>query len=288
MTCSPWIELVGRLPIYAEQRSTGAGNVEAGWLRNERYVRLSVVLNTFVREPMTVFPDKAALDYDLRIEKLVPGYALALQLFGSVLSGRIADDGVILVPGCGTGSEILALARCFPEARFTAVEPSSGMLATARVRLSAPEILSRVTFVEGFLQDTPTQLFSAATVSLVLHFLPDDGSKAGFLTAIAERLQPGAPLLLFDAPERADDAVLRCWLEQQGHSAALSDAICHRMQTEWHRITPERLDALLLQTGFTAGDVFVQMPGFIGVVATRQSDDNKIAPRSAQPVDLEA
>ena len=59
---------------------------------------------------MTVFPDHAAVDYDERIENLVPGYALALALFGCTLAGRINPQGTILVPGCGTGSEILALA----------------------------------------------------------------------------------------------------------------------------------------------------------------------------------
>ncbi|MBN8930469.1 MAG: class I SAM-dependent methyltransferase, partial [Rhizobium pusense] len=85
---------------------------------------------------MTVFPDQAAIDYDTRIENLVPGYALALEIFGCALAGEIDPRGAILVPGCGTGSEILALAHAFPEARFTAVEPSRAMLEKARNRLS--------------------------------------------------------------------------------------------------------------------------------------------------------
>lgn len=221
---------------------------------------------------MTVFPDQAARDYDDRIENLVPGYALALELFGCALAGRIDPQGAILVPGCGTGSEILALARVFPEARFTAVEPSPAMLEKARHRLAEAGIDSRVEFIHGFLADAPGRSHTAATVSLVLHFLPDDGSKAAFLAEIARRLAPGAPLLLLDPPMMGDDHLLRRWLEGRRHEAGAASAICRRTGTEWHRIAPERLDDLLGRAGFTHAKTFLRVPGYAGLVAERRRD----------------
>lgn len=222
---------------------------------------------------MTVFPDQAALDYEERIEKLVPGYALALELSGCVLAERIEPQGTILVPGCGTGSDILALARIFPEARFTAIEPSAGMLEKARHRIADAGIAARVEFIHGFLTDAPHGSCMAATVSLVLHFLPDDGAKAAFLADIARRLAPGAPLVLLDPPATDDDRLLRRWLESRGHTPVAANAICNRMATEWHRITPERLDALLESAGFTHASTFLRTPGYTGIVAERQRDE---------------
>nr|WP_186363594.1 class I SAM-dependent methyltransferase [Rhizobium sp. ACO-34A] len=219
---------------------------------------------------MTVFPNQAALDYDERIEMLVPGYALAFELFACTLTGRIDPQSSILVPGCGTGSEILALARTFPEARFTAVEPSDAMLEKARYRLTEAGIASRVEFINGFLEDTPEQAHTAATVSLVLHFLPDDGAKVGFLENVARRLSPGAPLVLLDPPDKGEDAVLRLWLERRGHTPGAADAICRRMREEWHRITPERLANLLNVAGFTHPETFFKVPGYCGFVAERR------------------
>lgn len=219
---------------------------------------------------MTVFPEQAARDYDERIENLVPGYALALELFGCTLAGRSDPKGAILVPGCGTGSEMLALARVLPEACFTAVEPSLAMLEKARHRLAEAGIDNRVEFLHGFLTDAPRRTHTAATVSLVLHFLPDDGAKAAFLAEIARRLAPGAPLLLLDPPIAEDDSLLRRWLEGRGYQASAAHAVCRRMETEWHRVTPERLDSLLGNSGFTRADVILRVPGYAGLIAERR------------------
>ena len=60
---------------------------------------------------MTIFPDHAALDYDDRIVRLVPGYPLSLDLMACMLATCLNGPCRILVPGCGTGAEVLALAR---------------------------------------------------------------------------------------------------------------------------------------------------------------------------------
>lgn len=138
----------------------------------------------------------------------------------SVLSARIAEPGQILVPGCGTGTEILALASSLPQARFTALDPSTGMLAAARAKVEDMGIGSRISFAQGFLHDFTHDLHEPATLSLVLHFLPDDGAKFDLLKGIAARLTDDAPLLLLDAVATDDDdEALRIWLLQQGHRA---------------------------------------------------------------------
>lgn len=222
---------------------------------------------------MTVFPPQAALDYDERIDNLVPGYTLALELFGCVLADRIDPQGSVLVVGCGTGSEILALAKTFPQTRFTAVEPSFAMLEKAKKRLSKAGIDNRVDFINGFVADVPQQLHVAATASLVLHFLPDDGSKITFLKQINQRLQHQAPLLLLDPPQLKEDILLQRWLEARGHKPTAAQSICQLMATKWHRISPERLNERLQQSGFNSSKTFLSTPGYQALIAEKQANE---------------
>lgn len=222
---------------------------------------------------MTVFPPQAALDYDERIDNLVPGYALALELFGCVLTDCIDPQGSVLVVGCGTGSEILALAKALPQAHFTAVEPSFAMLQKAKNRLSEADIDHRVNFINGFITDVPQQMHVAATASLVLHFLPDDGSKTTFLKQINQRLLHQAPLLLLDPAKLKEDILLQRWLEMRGHKPEAAQSICQLMNTKWHRISPEHLNDRLRQSGFNRGRTFLSTPGYHALIAEKQANE---------------
>ncbi|MDH4982139.1 class I SAM-dependent methyltransferase [Hyphomicrobium sp. D-2] len=219
---------------------------------------------------MNAFPDAAAKIYDDNIVRLVPGYALALELMAAILAVQLSGPCRILVPGCGTGAEILAIANSLPEASFVAVEPSAGMLDLARQRIAAAGLSERVEFVSGYLDDVGERgRFDAATVSLVLHFLPDDGAKQAFLSGVAQRLAANAPLLLLDAPSVAfDESALRQWLlTQHGPGVPPPDAVIKRMQTLWHRATPERIAELLARTGFAEQATFFQTLGYVGTSA---------------------
>lgn len=220
---------------------------------------------------MTIFPDHAALDYDDRIVRLVPGYPLAVDLMACILAPCFSGPCRILVPGCGTGTEMLALAGLLPHARFTAVEPSPGMLELARRKLALAGVEDRVTFIQGMVGDSPDAPHDAATLSLVLHFLPDNGAKAALLGEIARRLIDNAPLLLFDAvwSDAADNA-LRLWLQRQGHGEGIANAVLKRMRSQWHRSSPERVGQLLAEAGFSAIEPFFQAFGFLGLRAQRR------------------
>lgn len=220
---------------------------------------------------MTVFPDQAAHDYDDRILRLVPGYALALDLMACLLATRVSGSSHILVPGCGTGSEVLALARQLPEARFTALEPSAGMLDVARRKLTEAGFADRVTFVCGKLEDVPEEQYDAATLALVLHFISDDGAKAAFLAGISRRLVVDAPFLLIDAvSEPFADEALVFWLRQQGHAAAAADAVLSRMKAQWHRVTAQRMATLLTDAGLAESQPFFHAIGYRGTICARR------------------
>ena len=136
--------------------------------------------------------------------------------------------------------------------------------------IAAAGLSERVEFVSGYLDDIGERgRFDAATVSLVLHFLPDDGAKQAFLSGVAQRLSANAPLLLLDAPSIAfDESALRQWLmTQHGPGVPPPDAVIKRMQTLWHRATPERIADLLVRAGFAEQATFFQTLGYVGTSA---------------------
>ncbi|WP_302789468.1 methyltransferase domain-containing protein, partial [Escherichia coli] len=100
----------------------------------------------------TRFPDAAAADYDRRILTLVPGYQFAQALLTATLAQTLPNDATLLLAGCGTGSELEALAAANASWRFSAVEPSAGMLAAARAKAEAAGYAPRVSFQPTLLQ----------------------------------------------------------------------------------------------------------------------------------------
>ena len=97
----------------------------------------------------------------------------------------------------------------------------------------------------------------AATCLLVLHFLPDDGSKLALLRAIAARLKPGAPLILADmyedpnSPRRARmlDIWAR-WQQDGGIDPIEVDKGRRHVQRDIHFVSESRLTDLLAEAGF--------------------------------------
>lgn len=144
---------------------------------------------------MTVFPDAAAKTYDKRIETLVPGYNLALSLMASAFKTVLKENSHILVAGCGAGSEILELAKYAPDARFTAVEPSLGMLEKAQERIARVNLSERVIFKNEKIENC-SGVYDAATLSLVFHFIPFS-EKLQFLQHFSQHLKKGRRIIAF-------------------------------------------------------------------------------------------
>ncbi|MBN5408388.1 class I SAM-dependent methyltransferase [Serratia marcescens] len=211
----------------------------------------------------TRFPDAAAADYDRRILTLVPGYQFAQALLAATLAQTLPNDATLLLAGCGTGSELEALAAANASWRFSAVEPSTGMLAAARAKAEAAGYAQRVSFQPTLLQQAPQTRHDAAVCSLVLHFISDDGAKLDFLQQLAQRLSPTAPLLLFDyQPEGLPVSHYQHWLQSAGHSAAQAQEVIERTRRNWHPMAAARSRLLLAESGFTAPQQLCGALGF--------------------------
>lgn len=84
-----------------------------------------------------------------------------------------------------------------PHWHFTAVDPSQPMMDLAVARLTTHGLLDRTEVVLSTVDHLPpVERFDAATLIGVLHHLPGDEAKHAILRSIAQRLRPGAPLIL--------------------------------------------------------------------------------------------
>ena len=152
------------------------------------------------QEEITARFDKQASSYDQQWSKMAPINA-ALHLLTSTVLADLPPQAHILCVGAGTGAEILYLAQKFPEWHFTAVEPSTAMLAVFRRRAEEQGIASRCVFHPGYLDSLPAHgLFDAATAFLVSQFILERPARAKFFQSIAERLRPAGVLVSNEIP----------------------------------------------------------------------------------------
>ena len=123
--------------------------------------------------------------------------------------------------------------------------------------------------------------FDGALAVLVLQTLPDDGSKLGFLTALARALRPGGQLLLVDLM-RAERSALQQQLQQarlgfqraSGLEAPFDDATATLVEglTEGiHPIGLARLTALVNAAGFADPAPVFQALDYEGFLLQRLS-----------------
>ncbi|MEG4812414.1 class I SAM-dependent methyltransferase [Microcoleus sp. F8-D3] len=141
---------------------------------------------------------RPATKYDTRVRQNIPGYDALLSMVAALFQQHLSNNAHILIVGAGGGNELQTLSNVQSHWQFTGVDPSESMLAVARSKVEQLGISERVTLYKGVVDDLPLQQFDAATSLLVMHFLPDDGSKLNYLQAIAARLKPDSPFLLVD------------------------------------------------------------------------------------------
>jgi tRNA (cmo5U34)-methyltransferase len=209
-------------------------------------------------ENIVIFEKERAAHYDQHIPIWIPHYAILPSQIAALLRTYHApeDQAGILVAGCGTGMEMLALLQASAGWRFTGVDPSPEMIALARQKLPVNH-QERYQLLEGTVDSLPkTPAFDAATLILVMHFLPDDGAKLRLLQSIANRLRPGSPLVLVDMfrePETFDRYlhILEKYLVQMGIERDwINDGLAH-IRNDIHAVPEQRVKDLLQEAGFT-------------------------------------
>jgi tRNA (cmo5U34)-methyltransferase len=191
-----------------------------------------------------------------------PGHAGLLQMIGVLLAERVPQEGNLLIVGAGGGLETRYLAGALPRCRFVGVDPARPMLDMART-VAGPAAGDRLTLIEGTVLDAPPGPFDAATCILVLHVIPDDGTKARTLENVHRRLKPGAPFVLVDqcidrsAPD-FEDRVERygAYALASGVDARTVSGAKEHLRANQCMVPPNRNEQLLRDAGFKQAEVF--------------------------------
>ncbi|MEM6398473.1 MAG: class I SAM-dependent methyltransferase [Bacteroidota bacterium] len=210
---------------------------------------------------ISIFSGERAANYNRFVERWIPGYT---QLVGYMpglieVSGKDPIESV-LIAGCGTGNEMAAINDQKPEWVLTGVDPSPEMVAQARQLLGGrPNVLIE----DGRVGDLPVEdKYGAATLLLVMHFLPDDGQKLALLKDIADRLKPGSPLVLVDiygSLEKFDNQLqmLKGMLLADVAAEEIDERLI-MIKERIQYISEDQLSALVREAGFSELERFFQ------------------------------
>lgn len=217
---------------------------------------MAICPSNAVSSPEAPPPGRSEFNYDLVIQRLIPGYASLARLAVALLSASplaSARNSSVLVAGCGTGAELLESRAQRPDWQLTAMDPSAEMLAVAKQRVGE---ISAIEWRQAKLEDLgATERFDGALAILVLQSLPDNGAKLNFLSTLARALRPGGQLFLVDlmGPEWSplQRQMQAAWQDFQRASSLLdpSEAISS-LSDGLHPIGRARLSSLADAAGF--------------------------------------
>ena len=212
------------------------------------------------------FDASRAAEYEQQSRIALAGYDACHELTTCMLAATLGSGSAmhILVAGAGGGAkEIVTAAVLEPNWRFTAVDPSQPMMDLAVARLQDRGLLDRTKVVLGVVDDIPAcEAFDAATLIGVLHHLPGDDTKRAILRSLAQRLKPGAPLVL--AGNRyayaSQPILLAAWGERWRQQGANPQDVIAKRATILRGADPpdseEAVAALLRDSGFEAPLLF--------------------------------
>jgi S-adenosylmethionine-diacylgycerolhomoserine-N-methlytransferase len=196
-------------------------------------------------------PHGAAMDRIYRRQRHFYDLTRKYYLLGrdDVIAGLDAGPGArVLEVGCGTGRNLIVAARRFPAARFTGLDISAEMLATARRNIDRAGLSDRIRLVAGDATAFDGAALSGGAgfdrvfLSYTLSMIPD-WQRA--LATAAAALAPGGRLDLVDFGQQEQlppvfrralfiwldrfDVTPRAWLPQ----VALGIAARAGLEAEW-------------------------------------------------------
>lgn len=211
-----------------------------------------------------LFENERAAGYQQFVNAWIPHYHDFLAMLPKLL--HETEPKTLLAAGCGTGNEIEQFIQAREQWQITGIDPSPEMMQQAKVKFqNHPEM----TLLEGVVSDLDSKTqYGAATLLLVLHFLEDNGDKLKLLQDIAERLLPGAPLVLLDITGnktqiRQNLNVLRLILPEGLPEEDIRRRL-HRIENELYAVSEERLAELCQEAGFEAPLRFFQSSVYMG------------------------
>jgi tRNA (cmo5U34)-methyltransferase len=204
-------------------------------------------------------PPVGVSQYDASIRQFTAAYEPMFAMAYSCLRPLVRDDARLLIVGAGTGMEICTFGQHSPHWDMTGVDPSGEMLAIAKKKIDEKRLSNPISLFKGYTHDLPeTCDYDGATCILVMHFLPDDGSKLRLLESIGRRLKSGSPLILVDGfgvrdsePFNRTVSAWKTFVKARGvDPQAVEDGFGGQIFKRLQFVPEERIETLLDQAGF--------------------------------------
>lgn len=224
------------------------------------------------------FEGERATQYDDRIPTWVPNYQFVQQSIPAILKSYLAttEECKILVAGCGTGQEISEIKRLQTSWKVTGIDPSPQMIRLAQMKLAYRENDPLLLLKTGVVSDLPPdEKYDAATLILVMHFIPDtEDGKLHLLRNMAQRLHAGAPLIISDIYEAEEFqqqiTYFRQYMIGKGLEPQMVDEGLQHVKESTHRLNSRRLGELLQEAGFHAPHMFSKAFYYGGWIAEKR------------------
>ncbi|WP_422032372.1 class I SAM-dependent methyltransferase [Roseovarius sp.] len=214
-----------------------------------------------------------AAGYAERVARQVPGLRDLHVMTGLLLAEHVPERARILVLGAGGGLELRALAAAHAGWRFDGIDPSAAMLDQARATMGG--MADSVVLHEGYIGDAPAGPFDGAVCLLTLHFLPRE-ERVQTLRRLADRLRPGAPLVVAHHSFPAEDGQADRWLWRyaryqaaRGMPREQAEQGVEAMKARLPSLLPEEDEAVLREAGFGRIELFYAALTFKGWLAIR-------------------
>ena len=205
------------------------------------------------------FDPSRAAEYERQSRIGLAGYDACHELSACMLAATLGAGSrarILVAGGGGTGSEILSAGRLEPDWTFVVVDPSEPMLDLAMGRIAEAGLSDRAEAVLGAVADLPSgPTFDAATLIGVLHHLPGAAAKASILGDIADRLAPGAPLIVAGncRAYASEPLLMAAWGNRWRMNGASEDEIAAKLgkilQGADPPVSDEAVEALLAAAG---------------------------------------
>lgn len=133
------------------------------------------------------------------MQRSIPGVEGLYHAARAILAASIPKDGTVLVLGAAGARELELFLDIGPELRLIAVDISPEKLHQTKDFMDVGGHDARIDYITGTIDVAPAKpLCDGATSLLVMHSLPDDGTKLRFLQSIRSRLAARAPFVLAD------------------------------------------------------------------------------------------
>jgi len=200
------------------------------------------------------------------MQRSIPGIDGLYAATRAILAASISEGGTVLVVGAGGGRELELFHDVRAELSLLAIDISAEKLERTRAFMDASGCGARIKYIAGPVEAAPTApLCVGATSLLVMHSLPDDGTKLSYLQSIRSRLVPGAPFVLadvsFDDPAEFERTI-PTFLEhaQRAGVPAYHSDVDPRVIPKMPIISDRRTRELLIQAAF--GEITPFFRGF--------------------------